>query len=979
MYTILYIDDEADLLEIARMYLEETGIFRVDISVSAGDAQKKMETKKYDAVIADYQMPVMDGITFLKYTRKAYGDIPFILFTGKGREEVVIEAINNGADYYLQKGGDPDSLFAELIHKLRQAIQLRRDHEISRVNEERLRKAQILGHTGAWEYNFTTEMIWGSDEALRIFGINSPSGEIPVEEIESCIPDRVRVHQALLDLIDKETEYNLEYTVSPADGPERKIIRSIAELERDRNGTPVKIVGIIQDITVQNRLECTLQKNERKYRSLIENSLVGMEISAGTKVLYANNTLLRMFGYDSLDEFPGCSLLDNVTPLSREEIIGLMDRRGRGMPLPDRNEMNIIRKDGTIRTLEYSVTSIDYEGQICDQLTFVDITERKNAEEQVLRSEERFRAIFENAPVGIFHSTHGGKLLRANPALARIFGYPSAEAIIGAVNQSGLGEMLWEDPQLRPAFIDTVLDSEKWHFSENRFRHRDGHILTIMLSCRAFVNPDSGQTELEGFIEDITERKKTEIALVERESSYRNIFERAVIGIFRTTPAGIFISVNPAFARFAGYDSPEDMIASVNDIRYQLYLNPDDRTRFVKQLADLGFIRNFEAPYYHKDRHIVWVSINAWVVRNEKGDILCYEGTAEDITGRRNMEEALRKSEATFRSLVEQLQDSVVILSLRGEILFANPSAFRLVSMEPDRLEPGMSIFRFIDQVSYKQVLADIAIAAGGGKPNLSVFKIKTAEDRPRWIEASGIRISYLEDYAILITIRDITERKESQDELASMARKLHLLSSITRHDILNRITVILGNILVARKKKPDPETIALLEKIESSTKAIREQIEFARIYENLGNHAPQWQNLSEVLSRLTVPPAIRLADDVGDLEIYADPMLEKVFYNLIDNSIRYGETVSVISLRSGNHAEALTILYEDNGIGIPSEDKVRIFERGYGKNTGLGLFLTREILALTGIAIRECGISGHGARFEISVPRDHYRYMQEL
>jgi PAS domain S-box-containing protein len=974
MFTILYIDDEADLLEIAQMYLEETGIFRVDTAISAGEAQKKMAGKKYDAVIADYQMPVMDGITFLKYTRKSHGDIPFILFTGKGREEVAIEAINNGADYYLQKGGDPDSLFAELIHKLQHAIRLRRDQETIRVNEERLRKAQILGHTGAWEYNIATETIWGSDEALRIFGIAAPAGEVPVEELEACIPDRIRVHQALMDLLGEGKEYNLEYTIYPADSSGQKIIRSVAEMEKDREGNPLKIVGIIQDITAQNRMESALQESEKKYRSLVENSLVGVGVSAGTQILYANRTLLRMYGYDSLEEITRYSILELVTSPSREMITGLMRQREEGIPLPEKIELDIIRKDGARRTLEFTVTATDYDGRKCDLLTFIDITERGKAVEMLRRSEERFRDIYENAPIGIFHSTPGGRLLRANPALAKMLGYPSADALIDHVNQSSIGEELWEDPRLRPAFIIKVLGSGTWNAGEHRFRHRDGQILTAMLSYRSIVNPDSGQTELEGFIEDITERKKAETALKESESGYRNIIEQAVIGIFRTSPSGIFLAVNPAFARFAGYASPEEMIASVNDIRNQLYVNPADRTRFIEGLSLDGFIQNFEAQYYHKDRRILWTSINARVVRNGTGDILYYEGTVEDITRRKSMEEALKKSEATFRSLVDLLQDSVIIVSFTGEVLFANPSAFRLVSMAPDQMKTGTSIFSFIDPDSRDKVQENLKIVAEEGSTRTWVFKINTTAGTPRWVEASGTQISYLDGNAILVTIRDITERKESLDELAAMTRKLHLISSITRHDILNKITVILGHIQVARKKHPDPDSLAFLEKLESSTKAIREQIEFARIYESLGSHAPQWQSLSDILSHFALPPAIRFEDETAAVQVYADPMLEKVFYNLIDNSIRYGETVSVIRLRCRNHQERLTILYEDDGVGIQPEDKERIFDRGYGKNTGLGLFLSREILTLTGISIRECGVPGRGARFELTVPGEHYR-----
>jgi PAS domain S-box-containing protein len=123
---ILYVDDETELLELGKMFLEISGQFTVDTSSSALRSLNSPSLVSYDAVISDYKMPEMDGIAFLKEIRKRYGNIPFILFTGRGREEVVIEAINNGADFYIQKGGSPEAMFAELAHKVRQAVGRRR-------------------------------------------------------------------------------------------------------------------------------------------------------------------------------------------------------------------------------------------------------------------------------------------------------------------------------------------------------------------------------------------------------------------------------------------------------------------------------------------------------------------------------------------------------------------------------------------------------------------------------------------------------------------------------------------------------------------------------------------------------------------------------------------------------------------------------------------------------------------------------------
>ena len=137
------------------------------------------------------------------------------------------------------------------------------------------------------------------------------------------------------------------------------------------------------------------------------------------------------------------------------------------------------------------------------------------------------------------------------------------------------------------------------------------------------------------------------------------------------------------------------------------------------------------------------------------------------------------------------------------------------------------------------------------------------------------------------------------------------------------------------------------------------------------------WQNVHahflNAASSFTTPSVI-IEPCEKNIEIYADPLLEKVFYNLIDNSLRYGEILTRIRITHRVDEEGLTLAYEDDGIGIPREEKQKIFHKGFGKNTGLGLFLAREILAITNITITENGEPGRGVRFGILVPKDMYR-----
>ena len=140
MYRILYVDDEPAMLDIGKLFLEQSGQFSVDTIASAPAALELLDSKSYDAIIADYQMPDMDGIEFLKKVRSSGNSIPFILFTGRGREEVVIQALNEGADFYLQKGGEPKSQFTELSNNIHYAMMRRRSEDSLSRSEAQLRQ-----------------------------------------------------------------------------------------------------------------------------------------------------------------------------------------------------------------------------------------------------------------------------------------------------------------------------------------------------------------------------------------------------------------------------------------------------------------------------------------------------------------------------------------------------------------------------------------------------------------------------------------------------------------------------------------------------------------------------------------------------------------------------------------------------------------------------------------------------------------------
>ena len=240
-----------------------------------------------------------------------------------------------------------------------------------------------------------------------------------------------------------------------------------------------------------------------------------------------------------------------------------------------------------------------------------------------------------------------------------------------------------------------------------------------------------------------------------------------------------------------------------------------------------------------------------------------------------------------------------------------------------------------------------------------------------------GYLIKPITPNTLRTTIEVALEKYRIEESLRQANRKLGLLSSITRHDILNTLTALMGAVDLARATGTDPAFLAHLDEEERLLDRIQRQIGFTRDYENLGAAAPVWHDAGELIAsaaQQVVPAGIRVETSVGGILLFADPLFEKVIYNLLDNAVRHGGGVTTIRFSGETTGSGFTLVCSDDGEGIPVGEKSRIFDRGYGKNTGLGLFLVREILAITGFSIVETGNPDEGARFEIHVPEGSYR-----
>lgn len=433
MYNVLYVDDEPALLEIAKLILEQQGEFTLTTITSAIEALTMMRETGYDAVISDYQMPVMDGIVFLKETRAIFGDLPFILFTGKGREEVVIEAINNGADSYIQKGGDPRSQFAELAHKIRNAVERKRIGDALKQDETRFETLVTF-------YQMTPaplrELITFAIEKAVELTASSIGYLACVNDDETVLTMHAWSAEAMkeCDISKKPLEYSVDSTGLWGEAIRQRrpvITNDYAAPSPLKGGYPpghlpisrhmnipvfdgthiVMVVGVgnkrtgyddrdvrelsllmhgLWNVIKERRAEGALRKSEEQYRMLAENSLdmiYRMSLPEG-RYDYVSPASLALLGYSPEEFYHNPLLVKTIIHPAWRDYFKQMWTRLLAGDVPPSYEYQIVHKCGDLRWMNQRNMPIrDREGRlIALEGVVTDVTGNKQAEEALRRS-----------------------------------------------------------------------------------------------------------------------------------------------------------------------------------------------------------------------------------------------------------------------------------------------------------------------------------------------------------------------------------------------------------------------------------------------------------------------------------------------------------------------------------------------------------------------------------------------------------------
>jgi PAS domain S-box-containing protein len=350
------------------------------------------------------------------------------------------------------------------------------------------------------------------------------------------------------------------------------------------------------------------------------------------------------------------------------------------------------------------------------------------------------------------------------------------------------------------------------------------------------------------------------------------------------------------------------------------------------------------------------------------------EKAREALWLQQDAEERLRKSETQYRSFVESIEDSIFTVDCECRYLQMNARHLFRRGLSLD-MYAGKRYGDFHlpeETVLFTELVARV------------ISSKKQVQDEYRqngryYLRKLNPVIDPVMQSVIAVTVisSDITVRKTAENNLETINRKLNLMNDITRHDMINHLTVLYSYLTLVGEEAGDTVTRKYLMNSEKVIDTIHAQLLFARDYQKIGVEAPLWQNISEKIRKANLPLKISLVaidDRCSDIEVFADPLFEKVLYNLMDNAVRYAGPEPEIRFFLSDEPGRLVLVCQDNGLGVPPMNKEKIFLRGFGKNTGLGLFLIREILAMTGISIRECGVEGEGGRFEIAIPAGAYR-----
>ena len=440
------------------------------------------------------------------------------------------------------------------------------------------------------------------------------------------------------------------------------------------------------------KTEAAFRESEKKFRELAESlPQVVFEMDDNSNITYVNRNAFDLFGYTQDDFNNGLNALEMISPGDRDRAIENIQRRFNGEELSN-HEYTAIRKNGSIIPVEIHLNPIIRENSpVCYRGLMIDITDRKQAKAALKESEKRYQELIKNIPVGVYRNVpgpHGGFLI-ANPAIAKMFGYDSTEEFLNVRVVD-----LYKDSVARQDFTEKLALQGQVFGEELLLKKRDGTIIYGAVTAQAVRGNDDKIAYFDGYIEDISERKRVEEALLKSEKKFRNIYENAQIGLFRTRLSdGLFLEANQRLVEMFGYMSRDELIGQLYVTDY--YVEPEIRARMIAELREKGEIGNYEACMKKKDGSIWWARYSGTLYEKEG----YFEGVIADITESKQAEMEKTRLEEQYR----QAQKMESIGQLAGGIAhdFNNMLSVILGHTEiaMSKEDSGSSIYKNLQEI----------------------------------------------------------------------------------------------------------------------------------------------------------------------------------------------------------------------------------------------------------------------------------------
>jgi PAS domain S-box-containing protein len=750
------------------------------------------------------------------------------------------------------------------------------------------------------------------------------------------------------------------------------------------------LIAVTRDITDRKNVEDALRENEAKFRSILENLPELILVHRNGTILYTNPVAVETLGYQP-HEVITRRVADFIAPEFHERVAAAVLRRMEGKPV-EPYEIDVIGKRGNRRNMIVNGSMIEFDGAPASIIILTDITERKKVEENLKKSELRFRAVVEDQTEFICRFTPDGRLTFVNDAYCRYFGLNRNQCLA----KSHRVVLPPEDARLMKKHLASLTPENPVAAIDHRIIMSSGEVRWQRWNDRAIFDESGRVIEYQSVGRDFTEAKIVEIALHDSEERFQQIAESAGEWIWEVDMDGVYTYSNAMVYQILGYTMEE----IIKRKHFYDFFVPEDQDPLkadaFRAFANHDPFKGFVNTNLRKNGDRVILETAGSPILDANGKLTGYRGTDIDITARMKAEESLRQRERELSDIISFLPDATLVIDKNGKVLAWN-RAIEVMTGVPAEQMLGKADYEYAIPFYHERrpITADFVLHEDPAIAAKYPFIDKQGNARfseifiPHFNKGRGaylrFKASPLYDAAgnvsgAIETIRDITDRKRAEEALLQANKQLNLLSSITRHDILNLLIVLRGYIELSRDFLEDKKRLVdFMEKEETAVRSIEDQIMFTRDYQDLGIAVPEWQNVNTSVQKAVAGLPMRdiLAEaDRSDLEIYADPLFGKVFYNLIENALNYGGAkMKTIRVSSEVSEREMIIVCEDDGAGISLDDKKHLFTRGFGKHTGLGLFLTREILAITGITITENGEPGKGARFRITVPEGAYRF----